>query len=235
VKYPRLRRGNSPIPDRDLKEDDGHVLGTRASSGRYRVDEVICVLDVLTRTKNGSFIVIEADATFTPPKLESRDVFGMQMVQDRNAYQVTVDDLADVVCGALTPEATRDLLLGLVAIKYTQSNSVRYVLGGEMIGISAGQQSRVDCTTPAGHKADVWWLTSHPKVLDLRFKSDVTKQIPSIGVSAISKATSLHVKRGSCTRCSTRHLRCLRRREKRVGPAAEWRVAGERRVHSVPQ
>jgi phosphoribosylaminoimidazolecarboxamide formyltransferase/IMP cyclohydrolase len=64
----------------------------------------------------------------------------MQMVQDRNAYQVTVDDLADIVCGALTPEATRDLLLGLVAIKYTQSNSVRYVLGGQMIGIGAGER-----------------------------------------------------------------------------------------------
>ena len=133
-------------------------------------------LDVLMRKKNGSFIVIETDPTFTPPKLESRDVFGMRMVQDRNAYQATLDDLADVVCGTLTPEATRDLLLGLVTIKYTQSNSVGYVLGGQTIGIGAGQQSRVDCTTLAGHKADVWWLTSHPKVLDLRFKSDVKKQ-----------------------------------------------------------
>ena len=134
-------------------------------------------LDVLTRKKNGSFIVIEADPTFTPPTRESRDLFGMRMVQDRNAYQVTVDDLADVLCGTLTPEATRDLLLGLVTIKFTQSNSVGYVLGGQMIGIGAGQQSRIDCTTLAGHKADAWWLTSHPKVLDLRFKSDVKKQI----------------------------------------------------------
>lgn len=133
-------------------------------------------LDILKRKKNGSYLVIEADPAFTPPALESRDVFGMRMVQDRNAHHVTVDDLADVVCGSLTPEATRDLLLGLVTIKYTQSNSVGCVLGGQMIGIGAGQQSRVDCTTLAGDKADMWWLTSHPKVLDLRFKRDVKKQ-----------------------------------------------------------
>lgn len=133
-------------------------------------------LDVLKHKKNGSFIVIEADPAFTPPRLESREVFGMRMAQDRNAYRVTDNDLTDVVCGALTPEAKRDLLLGLVTIKYTQSNSVGYVLGGQMIGIGAGQQSRVDCTKLAGHKADMWWLASHPKVLDLRFKHNVKKQ-----------------------------------------------------------
>jgi AICAR transformylase/IMP cyclohydrolase PurH len=98
------------------------------------------------------------------------------MVQDRNAHQVTVNDLTDIRCGALTPDATRDLMLGLVAIKYTQSNSVGYVLGGQTIGIGAGQQSRVDCTKLAGYKADLWWLSSHPKVLDLRFKGEINRQ-----------------------------------------------------------
>jgi phosphoribosylaminoimidazolecarboxamide formyltransferase/IMP cyclohydrolase len=78
--------------------------------------------------------------------------------------------------GNTAPESTRDLLLGLVAIKYTQSNSVGYVLGGQMIGIGAGQQSRVDCTKLAGAKANLWWLRSHPRVLGLRFKTDVKKQ-----------------------------------------------------------
>ena len=76
---------------------------------------------------------------------------------------MTKADLADIVCGTLTPEAVRDLLLGLIAIKYTQSNSVGYVFGGQMIGIGAGQQSRVDCTKLAGVKADVWWLHTHPQ------------------------------------------------------------------------
>jgi AICAR transformylase/IMP cyclohydrolase PurH len=133
-------------------------------------------LETLTRKKNGSFIVIEADAAFVAPKRESREVFGMRMVQDRNDHQVTRADLREVVCGALTPEAKRDLLLGLIAIKYTQSNSVGYALGGQMIGIGAGQQSRVDCTKLAGTKADLWWLGTHPKVLGLRFKNGVKKQ-----------------------------------------------------------
>jgi AICAR transformylase/IMP cyclohydrolase PurH len=133
-------------------------------------------LEILKRKKNGSFIVIEADAAFVAPKCESREVFGMRMVQDRNDHQVTDADLADVVCGVLTSEAKRDVLLGLVAIKYTQSNSVGYALGGQMIGIGAGQQSRVDCTKLAGAKADLWWLGTHPKVLGLRFKNGVRKQ-----------------------------------------------------------
>jgi AICAR transformylase/IMP cyclohydrolase PurH len=133
-------------------------------------------LEILKRKRNGSFIVIQADAAFIAPKRESREVFGTRMVQDRNDHQVTGADLTQVICGALTPEAKRDLLLGLVAIKYTQSNSVGYALGGQMIGIGAGQQSRVDCTKLAGTKADLWWLGTHPKVLGLRFKNGVKKQ-----------------------------------------------------------
>ena len=133
-------------------------------------------LEILKQKKNGAFIVIEADAAFAAPKRESREVFGMRMVQDRNDHQVTSAELAEVVCGALTPEARRDLLLGLVAIKFTQSNSVGYALGGQMIGIGAGQQSRVDCTKLAGAKADLWWLGTHPRVLGLRFKKGVKKQ-----------------------------------------------------------
>ena len=133
-------------------------------------------LEILKAKKNGTFIVIEADNAFAAPKRESREVFGMQMVQDRNDHQLTSAELAEVVCGTLTPEAKRDLLLGLVAIKYTQSNSVGYALGGQLIGIGAGQQSRVDCTKLAGAKADLWWLGTHPKVLGLRFKKGVKKQ-----------------------------------------------------------
>ncbi len=133
-------------------------------------------LEILRAKKAGGFIAMQADASYTPPAREEREVFGMRLVQDRNAHAVTATDLASVVCGELTPEAKRDLLLGLVAIKYTQSNSVGYALGGQMIGIGAGQQSRVDCTKLAGHKADHWWLRTHPKVLGLRFQNGVKRQ-----------------------------------------------------------
>jgi phosphoribosylaminoimidazolecarboxamide formyltransferase/IMP cyclohydrolase len=89
---------------------------------------------------------------------------------------VSRSDLANVVCGKVTDDAARDLVLGLVTIKYTQSNSVGYSTGGQMIGIGAGQQSRVDCTKLAGAKADVWQLGLHPKVLGLEFKASVKRQ-----------------------------------------------------------
>jgi phosphoribosylaminoimidazolecarboxamide formyltransferase/IMP cyclohydrolase len=85
-------------------------------------------------------------------------------------------DLKDVVCGELTEAARRDLVLGYTALKYTQSNSVGFAVGGQMIGIGAGQQSRVDCTKLAGSKADVWQLRLHPKVLGLRFRPEVKRQ-----------------------------------------------------------
>ena len=133
-------------------------------------------LEKLRAKKGGGFIVLRADADFVPPARESRDVFGVRLVQDRNAHQVTAADLETVVCGQLTPDAKRDLLLGLVTLKYTQSNSVGYALGGQMIGIGAGQQSRVDCTKLAGGKADLWWLRTHPKVLGLAFQKGVKRQ-----------------------------------------------------------
>ncbi len=133
-------------------------------------------LERLRAKKGGGFIVLRADPDFVPPPRESRELFGMKLVQDRNAHPVTSADLATLVCGQLTPAAERDLLLGLVTLKYTQSNSVGYALGGQMIGIGAGQQSRVDCTKLAGAKADAWWLRTHPKVLGLRFRKGVKKQ-----------------------------------------------------------
>ena len=102
--------------------------------------------EILASKKSGGFILIEADPAFEAPEQEAREVFGLRLVQDRNNRRIGPGDLAEVVCGALTDEARRDLVLGLVTLKYTQSNSVGYALGGQMIGIGAGQQSRVDCT-----------------------------------------------------------------------------------------
>ena len=132
--------------------------------------------EILSSKKSGGFIVIEADPNFTPPEQEAREVFGLRLIQDRNNRAVQLSDLDDLVCGTLTEEARRDLVLGLVTLKYTQSNSVGYALGGQMIGIGAGQQSRVDCTKLAGAKADTWHLGRHPKVLGLRFREGVKRQ-----------------------------------------------------------
>ena len=132
--------------------------------------------ETLAAKKGGSFIVIEADPGYQPPATESREVFGVTLTQDRNNRRIVAADLDDVVCGALSPEARRDLLLGLITLKYTQSNSVGYALDGQMIGIGAGQQSRVDCTKLAGAKADVWHLGRHPKVLGLAFRQGVRRQ-----------------------------------------------------------
>lgn len=133
-------------------------------------------LATLSAKKGGSFIVLRADAAYEPPAREAREVFGMRLTQDRNAHVFSDGDLRDVVCGELTDEARRDLVLGYTTLKYTQSNSVGYAIGGQMIGIGAGQQSRVDCTKLAGAKADVWQLGRHPKVLGLRFKPELKRQ-----------------------------------------------------------
>ena len=133
-------------------------------------------LAILKAKKKGAFPVLRVDPDFMPPAREQREVFGLRLEQDRNDVQISEQHLQNVVCGALTPAAKRDLILGMIALKYTQSNSVGYSLDGQMIGIGAGQQSRVDCTKLAGQKADVWHLRRHPKVLGLRFKAGVSAQ-----------------------------------------------------------
>jgi len=133
-------------------------------------------LEILKGKKNGGFIVLRGDADFAPPERESREAYGLRLTQDRNSRQVTLDDVANPVCGTFTGAARRDIVLGLIALKYTQSNSVGYALDGQMIGIGAGQQSRVDCTKLAGQKADTWHLGRHPRVLDLAFAPGVKRQ-----------------------------------------------------------
>jgi len=133
-------------------------------------------LEILKQKKGGKFLVLSADPDFAAPARESREMYGMRLTQDRNNRVFVLEDLKDVVCGELPDAAKRDLVLGLTTLKYTQSNSVGFAVDGQMIGIGAGQQSRVDCTKLAGGKADVWQLRRHPKVLGLRFKAEVKRQ-----------------------------------------------------------
>ncbi len=133
-------------------------------------------LQLLRGKKNGTFIILAADPGFAPPSREGRELFGVRITQDRNAHVFGKADLTSVVCGALSADAQRDLVLGLTTLKYTQSNSVGYSMDGQMIGIGAGQQSRVDCTKLAGSKADTWQLQRHPSVRALSFHEGVRPQ-----------------------------------------------------------
>ncbi|UXY17602.1 phosphoribosylaminoimidazolecarboxamide formyltransferase [Streptomyces cynarae] len=130
----------------------------------------------LSRKKNGRFLVLEADKTFTPSQFEAREVFGLRLAQERDQVQLSTALLDAPVVGALPKTAVDDLLLGLAVMRYTQSNSVCYLRDGMTLGIGAGQQSRVDCTRLAGGKVDTWWLRRHPAVRALAFQPGVRRQ-----------------------------------------------------------
>jgi phosphoribosylaminoimidazolecarboxamide formyltransferase/IMP cyclohydrolase len=120
-------------------------------------------VDMLSAKKQGTFLVLEADDSYQPPAEEHRDIYGVRLTQPRDNLALTREHL-----GHGLPEiVTRDLLLGMIVLRYTQSNSVAYLNNGMAIGIGAGQQSRVDCTRLAGAKADTWWLRRHAKVRSL--------------------------------------------------------------------
>jgi AICAR transformylase/IMP cyclohydrolase PurH len=131
---------------------------------------------VLSRKKNGRFLILEADAAFTPPRRESREVFGVRLTQDRDETPLSANLLQVVTGPPLAETAVSDLLLGMAVLRYTQSNSVCYVRDGMTLGIGAGQQSRVDCTRLAGAKADTWWLRRHPAIRDLPLAPGLPRQ-----------------------------------------------------------
>jgi phosphoribosylaminoimidazolecarboxamide formyltransferase/IMP cyclohydrolase len=132
-------------------------------------------LELLKSKRGGKYCVLEIDPAYQPPEREAREVFGITFEQKRNAVVPGPEHLAKVVTkNKDIPEAARrDLLLALITLKYTQSNSVCYAVDGQAIGIGAGQQSRIHCTRLAGSKADRWWLRQHPTVLDLPFKKEL--------------------------------------------------------------
>lgn len=134
-------------------------------------------LEILKTKRKGSYLVIQMDSSYIPAEKETKTVFGVTFEQKRNDVAITEDCLKDVVTKNkdLPEDAKRDLLLSLITLKYTQSNSVCYAKDGQAIGIGAGQQSRVHCTRLAGNKADIWYLRQSPQVLSLPFKSDVRR------------------------------------------------------------
>ena len=135
-------------------------------------------LAVLREKRKGTYNVIQIDPTYVPAPIERKQVFGITFEQGRNEVNLTDEALfADVPTHnkTFTPEAKRDLIIALITLKYTQSNSVCYVKDGQAIGIGAGQQSRIHCTRLAGSKADTWWLRQCPKVMNLPLKEGIRR------------------------------------------------------------
>lgn len=134
-------------------------------------------LAILKGKRKGTYLVLQMDKDYEPAELEHKEVFGITFEQKRNTVKLDEECLKDIPTEnkVIDEAAKRDLLIALITLKYTQSNSVCYAKGGQAIGIGAGQQSRVHCTRLAGNKADVWHLRQHPKVLALPFKSDVRR------------------------------------------------------------
>jgi phosphoribosylaminoimidazolecarboxamide formyltransferase/IMP cyclohydrolase len=134
-------------------------------------------LEILKQKRKGTYNIIEIDPSYKPEPVEHKDVFGITFEQGRNESTINEDLLKNIVTKnkELPEAAKRDLLISLITLKYTQSNSVCYVKDGKTIGVGAGQQSRIHCTRLAGNKADVWFLRQHPKVMGLPFKEDIRR------------------------------------------------------------
>ena len=134
-------------------------------------------LDILKKKKQGKYSVVQIDSAYEPPAQETRDVFGVTFEQRRHERLVTPADLAKRVTikKELPENAVRDMLIAWITLKYTQSNSVCFSADGQVIGVGAGQQSRVHCTRLAASKADLWRLRQHPYVLNLPFKSGIKR------------------------------------------------------------
>ncbi len=134
-------------------------------------------LELLRRKKEGKYVVLQIDPAYEPGMMERREVFGITFEQRRNDRPVTPADLQNIVTQnkELPESAVRDMQVAWITLKYTQSNSVCFALDGQVIGVGAGQQSRIHCTRLAGAKADLWRLRQHPRILELPFRPGVKR------------------------------------------------------------
>ena len=134
-------------------------------------------LEILKSKRKGTYNIIKIDENYVPAEIERKQVFGVTFEQGRNELKIDNDMLSNIVTDSkdIPDDKKADLVLALITLKYTQSNSVCYVKDGQAIGIGAGQQSRIHCTRLAGNKADIWWLRQHPKVLGLQFVDNIRR------------------------------------------------------------
>lgn len=146
------------------------LIKREVSDGVIAPDYTPEALEILLEKRKGTYNILKVDPNYRPALLERKQVYGVTFEQGRNEIDLTGDNLFEnipTVNKNFPAEAKRDLIIALITLKYTQSNSVCYVKDGQAIGIGAGQQSRIHCTRLAGNKADIWWLRQHPKVMNL--------------------------------------------------------------------
>ena len=155
--------------------DTARIIKREVSDGVIAPGYEPEALEILKTKKKGNYNIIKIDPSFKPDPVEHKQVFGITFEQGRNEMPINDEFLGDIVTKTkdISEEAKRYLIIALITLKYTQSNSVCYVKGGQAIGIGAGQQSRIHCTRLAGQKADNWLLRQCPKVLNLPFREDV--------------------------------------------------------------
>lgn len=153
------------------------VLAREVSDGVIAPGYTPEALDILKTKRKGGYNVVQMDPAYRPNPVEQKDVYGITFEQGRNEFHIGPELLQNFPTKnqELPAEAQRDLILALITLKYTQSNSVCYVKDGQVIGVGAGQQSRIHCTRLAGNKADIWYLRQHEKVLNLPFRKDIRR------------------------------------------------------------
>ncbi len=158
-------------------KDTAKLISREVSDGVIAPEYTDEALEILKRKKKGLYNVIKIDENYIPDAVERRKIFGITFEQGRNNLEINTDMLTNIVTEnkEIPEKAKIDLLISMITLKYTQSNSVCYVKDGQAIGIGAGQQSRIHCTRLAGNKADIWYLRQHEKVLNLPFKDEVKR------------------------------------------------------------
>ena len=157
--------------------DTARFLAAEVSDGIIAPGYTDEALEILRGKRKGGYNVVEIDPGYAPAPIERRNIFGITFEQGYNDLDISEEMLQNVVTEnkELSQQAKNDMLLSLITLKYTQSNSVCYVKNGMTIGVGAGQQSRIHCTRLAGNKADIWWLRQHPKVLALDFVDGIRR------------------------------------------------------------
>lgn len=163
----------------EVDEATAKILKKEVSDGIIAPSYTSEALEILKTKKGGKFIILQATKDYDPGAIEYREVYGMTFSQKRNDIVITKDHMKEVVTASkevVTDEVVRDMIVASICIKYTQSNSVGFAKDGMMVGVGAGQQSRVDCVKLAGRKVSTWFLRQHPKVLGLAFKAGSKRQ-----------------------------------------------------------
>ena len=157
--------------------DTARMIKKEVSDGVIAPGYTEEALAILKQKKNGNYNVVQIDPDYVPEEIETKQVFGITFEQGRNNIRIDETLFENIVTDNhnLPAEAKRDLIIALITLKYTQSNSVCYAKDGQVIGVGAGQQSRVHCVRLAGNKADNWWLRQCPKVLNLPFKPGIRR------------------------------------------------------------